>query len=188
MQLPDSTVRTEPDSKESSSTDTSVVPRSSSVFADCNSEHSDSMIHVDPVSRTKSTTAQVDQEHCDSPSARAVKNARLNPSNASPDLDGSDLFFSPKRQETPLETLSAPDDVERDDFYGDDFDIDDLNDYDFPNYYEEPPPPQNSGAADGSIKEGGPARSRGAKEPTTPPPAPKPSVAFSPGKHSGEGV
>lgn len=192
MQLPDSTVINEPDSKENScfSTDTSGIRRSSSVFADCNSEHSDSIIHVAPMSCKKSTTA-TDYEHCDSPLTHTVKNAHLKFSSASTGLDGSDLFFSPKRQETSLENVSrtsATEDIEQDDFYGDDFDIDDLNDYDFPNYCEEPSPLsvtlQNPSTIDRTIKEGGPSKSHWEKKPTTPPSAPKPSIICSPGKHS----
>lgn len=193
MQLPDSTVINEPDSKENSyfGTDTSGIRRSSSVFADCNAEHSDSIIHVAPMRSKKSTTAQVDYEHCDSPSTHTVKNAHLKFSNTSTDLDGSDLFFSPKRQEASLENVSRTsptEELDQDDFYGDDFDIDDLNDYDFPNYYEEPPPSsvttQNPSTIDRTIKEGGPSKSQWEKKPTTPPSAPGPSIVCSPGKQS----
>lgn len=196
-QLPDSTVINEPDSKGNScfSTDTSGIRRSSSVFADCISEHSDSIIHVAPMSSKKSTTAQADYEHCDSPSTHIGKNAHLKFSNTSADLDGSDLFFSPKRQETSLKDVlrtSATEDIDQDDFSGDDFDIDDLNDYDFPNYYEEPPPSsvtlQNPSTVDWTIKEGGATKSQWEKKPTTPQSAPKPSISSSPGKHSGKCV
>lgn len=192
-QLPDSTVINEPDSKENSrfSTDTSGIRRPSSVFADCNSQHSDSIIHVAPTSSKKSTTAQSDYERCDSPSTHTVKNAHLKFSNTSTNLDGSDLFFSPKRQESSLKNVSrtsATEDIEHDDFDGDDFDIDDLNDYDFPNYYEEPPPssatPQNPSTVNRTVKEGGPTKSQWEKKPTTPQSAPKPSISCSPGKHS----
>lgn len=193
MQLPDSTVVNEVDSKENPrfSTDASGVRRSSSVFADCSSEHSDSIIPAAPISSKKSTTAQADYERCDSPSARTVKNAHLEFSDAGADLGGLDLFFSPKRQETSLKNTprtSASEDAERDDFYDDDFDIDDLNDYDFPSYYEEPPPSPvtspNPRTLDRTIREGGPTTSPWEKKPATPPSAPKPSIVSSPGKHS----
>lgn len=190
-QLPDSTVINEPNSRESSrfSPDTSGIRRPSSVFADFNSQHSDSIIHVAPTSSKKSTTAQSDYERCDSPSTRTVKNAHLKFSNTSTDLDGSDLFFSPKRQESSLKNVSLTSATEEhDDFDGDDFDIDDLNDYDFPNYYEEPPPssatPQNPSTANRTVKEGGPTKSQWEKKPTTPQSAPKPSISCSPGNHS----
>lgn len=190
-QLPDSTVLNEPDSKENLcfSSVTAGIRRSSSVFAHCNSEDSDSIIHVAPMSGKKST-AQVDYEQHDSPSTHTGKNAHLKFSNTSTNLEGSDLFFSPKRQETSLENvsrMSATEDVEQDDFYGDDFDIDDLNDYDFPSYYEEPPPSsvtsQDSSSIDRTIKEGGPTKSHWEKKPTTPPSAPKTPIC-SPGKYS----
>lgn len=193
MQLPDSTVINEPNSKENScfTTNMSGIRRSSSVIADCNSEHSDNIFHAAPMSSKKSTTAQVDYEHCDSPLTHTVENAHLKFSNTSAYLDGSDLFFSPKRQETSLESVSrtsATEDTEQNDFYGDDFDIDDLNDYDFPNYYEEPPPSpvtlQNPSTIDRAMKEGGSTKSQWEKKATTPPSAPKPSMICSPGKQS----
>lgn len=189
MQLPDSTVINEPDSKENScfSSDTTGIRRSLSVFADCNSEHSDSIIHVAPMSSKKSTNAQVDYEHCDSPSTCTAKKFL----NTSTNLDGSDLFFSPRREETSVKNVSrtsATENIQQDEFYGDDFDIDDLNDYDFPNYYEEPPPLsvtlQNPSTIERTIKEGGPTSSQWEKKPTTPPSAAKPSKICSPGKHS----
>lgn len=199
-QLPDSTVINEPSSKGNScySSDTSGIfsshysapldckdppqmRRSSSV--DYDSDHSDSIIHV------MSTAAHVDYEHCDSPAADSVKNAHLNFSkNKSTDLDRSDGFLSPQRQEITLKNVSrtsATEDVEQDDFYIDDFDIDDLNDSDIPNYYEESPSlsglSQNPGTTNRTIKEGGPTKSQWEKKPTTHPSTPKP-LNISPGK------
>lgn len=208
VQLPDSTVLNEPSSKENScySSDTSgilscrnsapldcknppQIRSTSSVFVDYDSDQSDSIIHVNPLSSTKSTAAHVDYQHCDSPTVDSVKNAHLNFSkNNSTDLDRSDLF-SPKRPEITLENASrtpATEDVEQDDFYIDDFDIDDLNDSDIPNYYEESPLLsgllQNPSTINRTIKEGGPTKSQWEKKPTTPASTPKPSNILSPGK------
>lgn len=208
-QLPDSTVVNEPSSKGSScySWDTSGIlssrssaplgcknppqTRASSAFVDYDSDHSDSIIHVEPLASTKSTAAHVDYKHCDSPTTDSVKNAHLNFSkNNSTDLDRSDAFVSPRRQETTLENVSrtsATGDVEQDDFYVDDFDIDDLNESDIPSYYEESPSlsghSQNPGTTNRTIREGGPTKSQWEKKPTTPPSTPKP-LNISPGKQS----
>lgn len=205
-QLPDSTLLNEPTSKGNPchSSDTSGVFSSRysapldcknppqtrrSSFADYDSDQSDSIIHVEPLAPSRSAAAHVDHEHCDSPTADSVKNAPLHFSkNKSTDLDRSDGFLSPRRQEIALKNVSrtsATGDVEQDDFYIDDFDIDDLNDSDIPNYYEESPSlsglSQNPGTTNRTIKEGGPAKSQWAKKPTTPPPTPKP-LNISPGK------
>lgn len=166
------------------------VGSSSSVFVD-DSDHSDSIIHVTPMSSRNGTTAQLDNEECDSP-PHTVNHTNLNYSkNTSTDLEESDLFFSPKRKETVLENVSrtsATDNIEQDDFYIDDFDIDDLDDSDIPNYFEEPPSSsvtsQTQSTLNKTIKEGGPSKSQWEKKPTTPPSAPKPSKICSPGKHS----
>lgn len=208
MQLPDITVINEPSSKGNScySSDTSGIfssrysapldcknpPQtrgSSSICVDYDSDHSDSIIHVEPLASTKSAAAHVDYEHCDSPTTDPVKNAHLNFSkNNSADPDRSDGFLSPKRQEIPLGNVSrtsAMEGMEQDDFYIDDFDIDDLNESDIPNYYEESPSlsgvSQNPGATNRTIKEGGPTKSHWEKKPTTPPSTPKP-LNISPGK------
>lgn len=204
MQLPDSAVINEPSSKGNScySTDTSCIfsscysapsdcksppqRRSPSVFVDYDSDHSDSIIHVEPLAGMKSTAAHMANEHCDSPTTDSVKNAHLNFSkNNSTDLDHSDVFLSPKRQEITLENVSrtsATEDMEQDDFYIDDFDIDDLNDSDIPNYYEESPSGllQNPSTTN-RTKEGGSTKSQWEKKPTTPPSTPKP-LNISPGK------
>lgn len=208
MQLPDSTVINEPSSKGNScySSDTAGIfssrysapldcknppqrRRSSSVFVDYDSDHSDSIIHVEPLASMKSTVAHVDYEHCETPTTDSVKNAHLNFSKTnSTDLDRSDVFLSPKRQEITHENVlraSATEDMEQDDFYIDDFDIDDLNDSDIPNYYEESPSLsgllQHPSTTNRTIKEGGPTKSQWEKKPTTPPSTPKP-LNISPGK------
>lgn len=162
---------------------------SSSVFVDYDSDHSDSIVHVEPLASRKSAAAHVDYEHRDSPTTDSVKNAHLNFSkNNSTDLDRSDVFVSPKRQEITLENVSrtsATEDMEQDDFYIDDFDIDDLNESDIPNYYEDSPSlsghSQNPGTFNRTIREGGPTKSQWEKKPTTPPSTPKP-LNISPGK------
>lgn len=206
MQLPESRVINEPSSKGSScySADTSGVlssrysapldcknppqmRRSSSV--DYDSDHSDSIIHVEPLASTKSTATHVDYEHCDSPTTDSVKNAHLNFSkNNNTDLHRSDVFLSPKRQEITLENVlrtSATEDMEQDDFYIDDFDIDDLNDSDIPNYYEESPSLsgllQHPGTSNRTIKEEGTTKSQWEKKPATPSSTAKP-LNISPGK------
>uniref|UniRef100_A0AAX7U4Y9 ATP-dependent DNA helicase n=1 Tax=Astatotilapia calliptera TaxID=8154 RepID=A0AAX7U4Y9_ASTCA len=100
------------------------------------------------------------------------------------DLDGSDLFFSPKDSESGAQkksnntpTFVAAEDEEMDDFYNDDFDIDDFNDSDIPDYFDEP---QTSSAVTTAVKEGGPSKSSWEKKPTTPTSAPKPSTICSP--------
>lgn len=196
MQLPDTTVINEPGSKGNScySSDTSGI-LSSHYSAPLESKNppqirrsfsevieydlSSSIIDVKPMS-----------EHCDSPSTDSVKNAHLSFSkNSSTDLDRSDLFFSPKRQEIGLGNVSrtlATKAVEQDDFYIDDFDIDDLNDSDIPNYYEESPSPsgilQNPNTINTTVKERGPIKSQWEKKLTTPSSTPKPSKIISPGK------
>lgn len=207
MQLPDTTVISEPGSKGNScySSDTSgilsslysaplesknppQIRRSSSEVIDY--DLSSSIIDVKPMSRTNSMTAHVDNEHCDSPSTDSVKNAHLSFSkNSSTDPDRSDLFFSPKRQEIGLGNVSRTSDtkaIEQDDFYIDDFDIDDLDDSDIPNYYEESPSPsgilKNPNSINTTVKEGGPIKSPWEKKLTTPPSTSKSSKIISPGK------
>lgn len=127
---------------------------------------------------------------CDSPSARSLKNQSFDFSKKmSTDLDGSDLFFSPKRPEPVAQNQSKPSaaaDVDPDDF--DDFDIDDLNDSDIPEYFDEPPPlpvsSQKNSTITRTVKEGGPSTSSWDKKPATPVSAPKPSKIISPGNDS----
>lgn len=210
MQQPDSTVISEPSSKDSSSCfsfDTSgimssscsvplgskkpaQIRRSSTVSVDSDCDYSDGIIHVNPVNRKPNKTIHAEDEICDSPSTHSLKSPRYTVSkNNSADLGGADLFFSPKKPNTVSEKKSSPatEDIEPDDFYVDDFDIDDLNDSDIPGYFDEPQTPsapsQKSSTVTRIVREGGPATSPWEKKPTTPVSAPKPSKICSPGNH-----
>lgn len=199
-QLPDSTVISEPSPRESSgfSCDTSTVPnvskklpqirRSSVISLDYDSDHSDSIINKNPV-HSKSIHAD-NETICDSPSTYSPTTPSFNFSKkTSTDVDGSDLFFTPEKPETVVKnkpkTSTA---VDLDDFYYDDFDIDDLSDSDIPQYFDEPPalsvPPQKPSATTTTIKEGGPSTSSWEKKPTTPVSAPKAPKICSPGQDS----
>ncbi|XP_049579125.1 recQ-like DNA helicase BLM isoform X4 [Syngnathus scovelli] len=95
---------------------------------------------------------------------------------------------TPQKTETPARIKSTPQtDVsgaDPDDFFLDDFDIDDLNDSDIPEYFDEPQSsaatPRTSTAAPMAVKEGGPSKSSWERKPTTPAPLPKPAKIFSP--------
>lgn len=208
MQLPDSTVISDPSFKEkhSSSDDTSSVKSSSSfmnskksqierssvIFLDCDSNESDSIISGKPLNSDDSGKIFLENESfSDSPSTHS------RPDNFSKKtstyLDGSDLFFSAKKTDTPVQcksntpaNISATEDMDQDDFYNDDFDIDDFNDSDIPEYFEEPQSSSvlghNSSTVRATVKEGRPSTSSWDKKPATPAPAPKPSKISSPGK------
>lgn len=200
MQQPDSTVISEPSFKEKSSFScdmSSVMSSSSSVLLDSkkpaqtrrssvisvdyDSDHSDSIINMQPLHSKSSATYMKNR----SPSTHSLTNPSFNFSQkTSTDLDGSDLFFSPKKPETVVQNkcnTPAPSITEEDldDFYMDDFDIDDLNDSDIPDYFDGPP---NSSTVTTTVKEGGPSKFSWEKKPTTPVPTPKPSKICSPGK------
>ncbi|XP_041795024.1 Bloom syndrome protein homolog isoform X2 [Chelmon rostratus] len=202
MQQPDSTVISEPSFKETSSFsyDTSSLMssncsvsldskkppqiRRSSVIS-VNYESDDSITDVKPMHSKHSRTIQVENESmCDSPSTHTLTNPSFNFSKkTSTDLDGSDLFFSPKKQETAVQKkskTSAAEDIEPDDFYVDDFDIDDFNDSDIPDYLDKPETGQNSSTGTTTVKEGGSSKSSWDKKPTTPVAAGKPSNISSP--------
>nr|XP_020466938.1 Bloom syndrome protein isoform X2 [Monopterus albus] len=202
MQQPDSTVISEPSLKEKSSSTgdmSSVMSSSSSVTVDSKkpllirrssvisveSDHSDSVIDVNPLFSEDTGTVYVENESiCDTkPSFNFSKKL-------STDLNDSDLFFSPKKPETVQNRLKTPaaitasEDIELGDFYNDDFDIDDFNDSDIPDYFDEPPTSsalgQNSSTVTTTVKEGGPSKSSWEKKPATPVSAPKPSKFCSP--------
>ncbi|XP_028440719.1 Bloom syndrome protein homolog isoform X4 [Perca flavescens] len=200
MQQPDSTVISEPSFKEKSSFScdmSSVLSSSSSVLLDSkkpaqtrrssvisvdyDSDHSDSIINTQPLHSKSSATYMKNQ----SPSTHSLTNPSFNFSQkTSTDLDGSDLFFSPKKPETVVQNKcntpaasTAAEDLEPDDFYIDDFDIDDLNDSDIPDYFDGP---TNSSTVTTTAKEGGPSKFSWEKKPTTPAPTPKPSKISSP--------
>ena len=156
------------------------IRRSPVLSADNDSDHSDSILDTKP----SGTIHVKNQSMCDSPSTFNLTNPSFNFSKkTSTDLDGSDLFFSPKKPETVVQNKSnapaAEDLMEQDDFYNDYFDIDDFNDSDIPDYFDEP---SNSSTVTTTVKEGGPSKSSWEKKPTTPAPAPQPSKISSPGK------
>lgn len=201
MQQPDSTVISEPSFKETSFSSNGVssnssVPvdskkppqhrRSSVISVDYDSDDSDSVIDLKPLDNKDSRAIGVETDSiCDSPSAHRLTKPSFNISEKSSiDLDGSDLFFSPKESESGVQkksnntpTIVAAGDEEMDDFYNDNFDIDDFNDSDIPDYFDEP---QTSSAVTTAVKEGGPSKSSWEKKPTTPTSAPKPSTICSP--------
>lgn len=197
-QLPDSTVISEPSSRGSSgfSCDTSTVPsvskkppqirRSSVISLDYDSDHSDSIINKNPV---HSKAIHADNETiCDSPSTYSLTTPSFNFSKkTSTDVDGSDLFFTPKKLETVVKNKPKSA-VDPDDFYCDDFDIDDLSDSDIPQYFDEPPalsvPPQKPSTTTTTIKEGKPSTSSWEMKPATPASAPKAPKICSPGEDS----
>ncbi|XP_028287006.1 Bloom syndrome protein homolog isoform X2 [Parambassis ranga] len=206
MQQPDSTVISEPSSRETSlsncaastvlSSSTSVpvdsrksrqLKRSSVISVDYDSDHSDSLMNVKPLHKKDSRTICLENETiCDSPSTDSHSKHYFNSDKTNIDFDNSDLFFSPKKTETVVpkksQTFTAADNIEADDFYIDDFDIDDFNDSDIPGYFDDPPPSSgpNPSTVTTTVKEGGPSKSVWEKKPTTPAPASKPSNICSP--------
>uniref|UniRef100_A0A7N6B2A1 RecQ-like DNA helicase BLM n=1 Tax=Anabas testudineus TaxID=64144 RepID=A0A7N6B2A1_ANATE len=203
---PDSTVISEPSSKEKSTVNSdvsSLMSSNNSVSVDSNershirrssvisvdSDHSDSIIHVNPLHSKDNRTMNVKNESmCASPSTSSLTHFNLK--KASTDLEDSDLFFSPKRSATVVQnksntpTTTAAEDIEPDDFYIDDFDIDDFNDSDIPEYFDEHPTSslvgQNPNAVTTTLKEDGSKKSSWEKKPTTPVPTQKPSKICSP--------
>uniref|UniRef100_A0A7N8XST0 ATP-dependent DNA helicase n=1 Tax=Mastacembelus armatus TaxID=205130 RepID=A0A7N8XST0_9TELE len=161
--------------------------RRSSVIS-VESDHSDSIIHVNPLHSNNSGTGYLENDISDSP----LTHSPTEPSSdfckkSSIDLD-SDLFFSPKKPESMQNKLNTPaavtDTEVPDDFYIDDFDIDDFNDSDIPQYFDEPSTSSvlrhNSSSSSTAVKEGGPSKSPWQKKPETPVSASKPSKISSP--------
>ncbi|XP_061630293.1 recQ-like DNA helicase BLM isoform X1 [Phyllopteryx taeniolatus] len=207
-QQPDSTGISDPSFKDKSSDDASssflpmvskMTPqiRSSSVISvDCDSDHSDSLIKETPSHSKDGWKSVVEYESiCASPSSSISKTSH-NSSNVKKtctDVDCDDLFFSPKKKtksqvqikSNPQANVTATEPIEPDDFF-DDFDIDDLNDSDIPDYFDEPQnsavPLKTSITAPKAVKEGGPSRSSWENKPAThvPAPAPKPAKVCSP--------
>ncbi|XP_029290723.1 Bloom syndrome protein homolog isoform X2 [Cottoperca gobio] len=199
MQQPDSTVISEPSFKDKSSfsCDTySVMSSGSSVPVDSKKPpqtrrssvisvdyDSDSIINPKASSKNSGKIYVKDQSMCDSPSTYSLTSPAFTYSNkTSTDLDGSELFFSPKKlntvvqnkSNTPAASTAAE---EHDDFYNDYFDIDDFNDSDIPDYFDGPP---KSSTVTPTVKKGGPSMSSWDKKPTTPAPTPKPAKICSP--------
>uniref|UniRef100_A0A7N8XRY0 RecQ-like DNA helicase BLM n=1 Tax=Mastacembelus armatus TaxID=205130 RepID=A0A7N8XRY0_9TELE len=202
-QQPDSTVLSEPSLKVSCDMSSVMSPSSSapmdskkppqsrrSSVISVESDHSDSIIHVNPLHSNNSGTGYLENDISDSP----LTHSPTEPSSdfckkSSIDLD-SDLFFSPKKPESMQNKLNTPaavtDTEVPDDFYIDDFDIDDFNDSDIPQYFDEPSTSSvlrhNSSSSSTAVKEGGPSKSPWQKKPETPVSASKPSKISSPGK------
>ncbi|XP_068459015.1 recQ-like DNA helicase BLM isoform X2 [Clinocottus analis] len=160
------------------------IRRSSVISVDYDSDQSDSVIDAKPSHDRNSGLENVtSQSISNSPSTHNRTDPSLNFSKKkSTDLDGSELFFSPKKPETNFQNKSntpaasnATEDMELDDFYDDYFDIDDLNDSDIPDYFDEPP---KSSTVTKTVKEAGSSRSHWENKPTTP--APKPAKICSP--------
>ena len=217
MQQPDSTVVSETSLKENSSvicytssvmSSSSSAPvdiqkplhiRSPAISVDYDSDLSDSIINMEPLHSKDNGKLHVENHGgCDSPSNHSLTKPSFNSSKkVSTDLDGSDLFFSPKKPETVVRNKSntaavtAADNIEADDFYYDDFDIDDFNDSDIPEYFDEASTSSVAGknsSAVSTVKEGGPSKSTWDKRPTTPASAAKPPKVRSPGKSTWQGL
>lgn len=208
IQLPDSTVVSEPSSKDSSSLSCDLSgaklsslsapsvfkkttqSRSSVIDLNYESDHSESTVKMKPV-HIKSAHADYGTS-CDSSSTYGLANLSYNFSKkASSDMDASDLFFSPKKPEMAVEKkpqVLTSADMDPNDFYDDYFDIDDLSDSDIPQYFDEAPatsaPPQKPSTSSATIKDGRPSKSSWQQTPTTPVCAPKAPQICSPGEDS----
>lgn len=114
-------------------------------------------------------------------------------------MDQTNLFFSQKRpaaavqgtgeSSTQASVAQAPAVTEPGNYYFffiDDFDIDDFNDSDIPDYFEPPSSSvsrQDSSSVSKAVREGGPSTSTWQKKPATPAPVAKPPKITSPGKY-----
>ncbi|KAM3870622.1 recQ-like DNA helicase BLM [Diretmus argenteus] len=211
MQQPDSTVMAEPREKPPFSFDTPSVLSSTTCLPADKGESSrkspqfkrSSIISVDydssvfEVSNDVGNTVKPiftgnNESISDSPLTPRLTNPSHLSKNTTVGMDDSDLFFTPKRPETVVQRSgsgSTPDtpvgiavtgNAQPDDFF-DDFDIDDFDESDIPDYFDEPPSSsvsgQNSSTATRTIKEGGSTKSSWERKPATPAPAPKPPVS-----------
>lgn len=192
MQLPDSTVVSEPSSRDSSaiSCDTSSAvlsslsaPGGSRKTTQSRSSLSNSNYESDQSDSTvKVKSARPDNETSwDSPSTYSLTNPKKS------SRDASELFFSPKKPETAAqkEPQAHVDlNIDPNDFF-DDFDIDDLSDSDIPQYFDEPPAtsaaPQKPSTTSAAVKEGGACKPSW-RSPTTPVSAAKAPQMCSPGE------
>lgn len=196
MQLPDSTVVSEPSSRDTSSIscDTSSAVLSSLLapggsrkttqsrpsLNNYDSDHFDSAAVKMNAALVKSACAENETIY-DSPSTYSFSKKM------SQDADASELFFSPKKPDSAAKKKPQAHielDIDPNDFYDDDFDIDDLSDSDIPQYFDEPPatsaPPQKPSNSSAAIREGGPSRSSW-QSPTTPVSVAKAPPISSPG-------
>ncbi|XP_061781212.1 recQ-like DNA helicase BLM isoform X2 [Nerophis lumbriciformis] len=210
-QQPDSTGISDPGFKDKSSSSSTLssssflpeeakrasqIRRSSIVSVGCDSDHSDSFIKVKPSLGKDGWKSVIEiDSSCDMPSSDSFTKASQSiPDNKKTNvsLDCEDLFFSPKKKmETPVqiksnqqEKFTATEHMDPDDFYFDDFDIDDLNDSDIPDYFDEPQSSsvtlKSSSAVQTAVKEGGPSKFSWEKKSATPAPSPKPAQICSP--------
>uniref|UniRef100_A0A8C6L9U3 RecQ-like DNA helicase BLM n=1 Tax=Nothobranchius furzeri TaxID=105023 RepID=A0A8C6L9U3_NOTFU len=137
-------------------------------------------------------TISVENESiCDSPSAHSLTKPTFSHFEQTTYESDPDLDFSPKRSEAVLQNSTKPQtaaaEADLDDFYNDDFGIDDFNDSDIPDYFDEPATSsvssQNlSSAVSTRGTGGGPNKSTWENKPVTPVSAPKPAKIYSPGK------
>ncbi|XP_051916120.1 recQ-like DNA helicase BLM [Hippocampus zosterae] len=204
-QQPDSTVLSEPSLKDKSCSDfsssflpavskkTAQLRRSSVISVDCDSDQSDSLIKEHSSSCNHGWKSAVEIEsNCNSPSSHGISNTPHNNSGVEKtviDLYCEDHSFLPKKktktsaqiQSTP--NVTAANIVDLDDFFIDNFDIDDLNDSDMPDYFDEPPssvaPLKTPIAAPTAVKEGGPRKSLWEKKPAMPAPPLNPAKIYS---------
>ncbi|KAM8861023.1 recQ-like DNA helicase BLM [Synchiropus picturatus] len=154
---------------------------SSVITVDYDSDHCDSLIGENNLHCSKNKDTFMDYETvCDSPSVGTLSKPAVS-ENSTIDLDDPDLFFSPKKTET--KSKSPPPTEDPDEFFIDDFDIDNLNDSDIPDYFDEP---QSSSAfatktssVTSSIKEG-PSKTAWEMKQATPMSTPKPPKINSP--------
>ncbi|XP_068168942.1 recQ-like DNA helicase BLM isoform X2 [Antennarius striatus] len=200
MQQPDSTVMSESSVKEKSSScdtygvmssscsvpldskKTLQIRRSSVISVDYDSDRSGSIFNVKPMGSEHSQAKHVENDSaCDSSLARSLTNPGFDVSKkSSTDMDDCDLFYSTRKPEAVTQTkskVSPAEDIETDDFYEDNFDIDDLNDSDIPDYFDNPTAVSTQTT---TVKEGGPSRFSWPMNPTTPTQAHKPSNVCSP--------
>ncbi|XP_077567025.1 recQ-like DNA helicase BLM isoform X2 [Stigmatopora nigra] len=186
---PDSTVISEPSFKKKSSSNTSSsliasfkkkTPQiaSPTIFLDSDSDHNDSPLKKRPTRCREEQKSMVEEEEetfCDYPTSSKSISAEK----STADFDYEELYFSPKKTgtSTQIEEVTVVNDIEPEDFYFEDFDIDDLNESDIPEYYDEPVQPAKSSVArPTTIREGGPSKSIWEKKP----PAPTPKRTLSP--------
>uniref|UniRef100_A0A3B3ZU86 ATP-dependent DNA helicase n=1 Tax=Periophthalmus magnuspinnatus TaxID=409849 RepID=A0A3B3ZU86_9GOBI len=131
------------------------------ISVDYDSDPSDSVIESKPLQNQTKRPAFVEEIVCDSPSSHRPPTQTF-PKTSSIDLEDPDVFFTLKKpsdvtQSSGKRTESEMDNFVPDDF-DDDFDIDDLNDSDIPEYFDEPTSSSVSGPSsrpiNTSIKEG----------------------------------
>lgn len=180
MPQPDSTVASEPSSRDSSgiSCDTSSAMLSSLSAPGGPKKTTQSRCSLNNPVLVKSVRPD-NETSCDSPSTYGLTNPTKKTSG-----NASELFFSPKKPETAAQAHIDLD-IDPSDFYDDSFDIDDLSDSDIPQYFDEPlatsAPPQKPSTSSAAIKEGG-ASKPSWQNPTTPVSAAKASQICSPGE------